>query len=145
MDEEKSTTEIQEIGSEKSESGIKGDLERLNTALNFTRNSLEEVKVQLEKEREMRKRYEGNIVQLKGDISYLKNKREALSESLKNSEDQIERAHAKRRMAVEQSDKLKTEMQTLRRSKGELERRLSALEGGSDENGAEAKRSQEIN
>ena len=108
------------------------DIERLNTLLKTTENSLREMTNERNKERIVREKNERYIVMLKGDINRMAREKDELwRKNNKKNEDAV-KADEKRRQAVEMADRLRAEMDTLRRSNAALRLQIESLEEDAD-------------
>jgi len=102
------------------------ELERLNTLLQTTENSLREMRNERNKERILREEYERRIVMLKGQVSIGERKADELEDTLRKKEEAVAKERKRKQQEVVRSDKLKAELDTLRRANRALERQVEA-------------------
>lgn len=125
-------TENDENNIEEAEESPEIDLERLNTLLATTENSLREMENERNRERILRERNEKEIVMLAGDVKRLAREKDVLWGKKNAAEQNAAKADVKRRHEVERVENLKAEMGTLRRANKALESQVKAFDACSN-------------
>jgi len=100
-------------------------VERLSDLLQTMRNTLEEIQVQRDRERQIREMYEKDLLALKTRMVTSDTEIRELGAKVEASQTEVERANKKRRQAVEQAEGMRAELDMLKRLNRELEERLS--------------------
>lgn len=102
------------------------EVERLNTLLATTENSLREMQNERGRERILREKHEGEIVLLKGDIGRVEREKEALEADIVHLSGEAAQERERKQQAVAVADRLRTEAATLRRAGVALEAQMRA-------------------